>query len=87
MQPPDHTSVRKRLAVEALLMNMTLKNMRKATVEKCTIAQDVIIPTKTKGLLKQHMNKHLRIKKYFCKMCKKGFIYSNQLKRHYDKGC
>ena len=38
-------------------------------------------------LLNQHMNKHLRIKKYFCKMCKKGFIYSNQLKRHYDKGC
>ena len=38
-------------------------------------------------LLNQHMNKHLRIKKYFCKMCKQGFIYSNQLKRHYDKGC
>ena len=37
--------------------------------------------------LNQHMNKHLRIEKYFCKMCKKGFIYSNQLKRHYDKGC
>ena len=38
-------------------------------------------------LLNQHMNNHLKIKKYFCKMCKKGFIYSNQLKRHYDKGC
>ena len=38
-------------------------------------------------LLNQHMNKHLKIEKYFCKMCKKGFIYSNQLKRHYDKGC
>ena len=38
-------------------------------------------------LLNQHMNKHLRIEKYFCKMCKKGFIYSNQLKHHYDKGC
>ena len=38
-------------------------------------------------LLNQHMNKHLRIKKYFCKMCKEGFIYSNQLKCHYDKGC
>ena len=38
-------------------------------------------------LLNKHMNKHLRIKKYFCKMCKEGFIYSNQLKRHYDKGC
>ena len=38
-------------------------------------------------LLNQHMNKCLRIEKYFCKMCKKGFIYSNQLKRHYDKGC
>ena len=38
-------------------------------------------------LLNQHMNFHLRIKKYFCKNCKAGFIYSNQLKRHYDKGC
>ena len=38
-------------------------------------------------LLNQHMNKHLRIEIYFCKMCKKGFIYSNQLKCHYDKGC
>ena len=38
-------------------------------------------------LLNQQMNKHLRIEKYFCKMCKKGFIYSNQLKCHYDKGC
>ena len=38
-------------------------------------------------LLNQHMNRHLRIKKYFCKNCKAGFIYSNQLKRHYDKGC
>ena len=38
-------------------------------------------------LLNQHMNKHLKIEKYFCKMCKKGFIYSNQLKCHYDKGC
>ena len=51
--------------------------MRKATVVKCTIAQDVIIPTKTKGLLNQHMNKHLRIKKYFCKMCKE-WIYLQQ---------
>ena len=34
-------------------------------------------------LLNQHMNKHLKIEK----MCKKGFIYSNQLKCHYDKGC
>ena len=38
-------------------------------------------------LLNQHMNSHLRIKKYFCKNCNAGFIYSNQLKRHYDKGC
>ena len=38
-------------------------------------------------LLNQHMNKHLKIEKYFCKLCKKGFIYSNQLKCHYDKGC
>ena len=38
-------------------------------------------------LLNQHMNKHLRIKKYFCKMCKQGFINSNQLKHHYNKGC
>ena len=38
-------------------------------------------------LLNQHMNKHLKIKKYFCKDCKEGFIYSNQLKRHYDKRC
>ena len=38
-------------------------------------------------LLNQHMNQHLRIKKFFCKNCKEGFIYSNQLKRHYDKGC
>ena len=38
-------------------------------------------------LLNQHMNSHLWIKKYFCKNCKEGFIYSNQLKRHYDKRC
>ena len=38
-------------------------------------------------LLKQHMNKHLRIVKYFCKRCKSGFIHSMQLKRHKDKGC
>ena len=38
-------------------------------------------------LLNQHMNSHLRIKKYFCKNCKAGFIHSNQLKHHYDKGC
>ena len=38
-------------------------------------------------LLKQHMNKHLKIPKYFCKKCGKGHIYSMQLKRHMDKGC
>ena len=38
-------------------------------------------------LLKQHMNKHLRIPKYFCKKCGKGHVYSVQLKRHNDKGC
>ena len=38
-------------------------------------------------LLKQHMNKHLRIMKYYCKRCKSGFIHSMQLKRHKDKGC
>ena len=38
-------------------------------------------------LLKQHMNKHLKIPKYFCKNCGKGHIYSMQLKRHNDKGC
>ena len=38
-------------------------------------------------LLKQHMNKHLRIPKYFCKKCGKGYIHSMQLKRHKDKGC
>ena len=38
-------------------------------------------------LLKQHMNKHLRIAKYFCKRCKSGFVHSMQLKRHKDKGC
>ena len=38
-------------------------------------------------LLNQRMNKHLKIEKYFCKYCNKGFIYSNQLKHHYDKGC
>ena len=38
-------------------------------------------------LLKQHMNKHLKIPKYFCKNCGKGHVYSMQLKRHMDKGC
>ena len=38
-------------------------------------------------LLKQDMNKHLKIPKYFCKNCGKGHIYSMQLKRHNDKGC
>ena len=38
-------------------------------------------------LLKQHMNKHMRILKYFCKKCKKGFVHSMQLKRHKDRGC
>ena len=38
-------------------------------------------------LLKQHMNKHLKIPKYFCKKCGKGHVYSMQLKRHMDKGC
>ena len=37
-------------------------------------------------LLKQHMNKHLKIPKYFCKKCGKGHVYSMQLKRHMDKG-
>ena len=40
-----------------------------------------------KILLKQHMNKHLKIPKYFCKNCGKGHIYSMQLKRHLEKGC
>ena len=38
-------------------------------------------------LLKQHINKHLRIPKYFCKKCGKGYVHSMQLKRHMDKGC
>ena len=38
-------------------------------------------------LLKQHMNKHMRILKYFCKKCKKGFVHSMQLKQHKDSGC
>ena len=38
-------------------------------------------------LLKQHMNKHLKIPKYFCKKCGKGHVHSMQLKRHNDKGC
>ena len=38
-------------------------------------------------VLKQHMNKHLKIPKYFCKKCGKGHMYSMQLKRHMDKGC
>ena len=38
-------------------------------------------------LLKQQMNKHLKIPKYFCKKCEKGHVYSMQLKRHMDKGC
>ena len=38
-------------------------------------------------LLKQHMNKHLKIPKYFCKNCGNGHVYNMQLKRHMDKGC
>ena len=38
-------------------------------------------------LLKQHINKHLKLPKYFCKNCGKGHVYSMQLKRHMDKGC
>ena len=38
-------------------------------------------------LLRQHMNTHLRIAKYFCKRCKSGFVHSMQLKWHKDKGC
>ena len=38
-------------------------------------------------LLKQHMNKHLRSPKYFCKNCGAGYVHSMQLKRHKEKGC
>ena len=34
--------------------------------------------------LRQHMNSHLQVKQYKCKIYGQGFVYSIQLKRHYD---
>ena len=64
----------KRTVIEALLMNMTSKNMRKATVEKCTIAQDVIIPTKTRGYLTNTWTSILGLKNIFAKCVKKDLF-------------
>ena len=80
--PLDNITARKLAVIKASVMKHIKSHS--GEVHYCTRC-DYSNPDER--LLNQHMNKHLKIEKYFCKMCKKGFIYSNQLKRHYDKGC
>ena len=50
-------------------------------MEKNTIVLSAIIQTPNKRLLKQHMKKHLKVPKYFCKKCGKGHVHNMQFEK------